>query len=394
MASIYKLDKSWAARLSYQENGRRKRLNKAGFATKSAARAWATAQEAEIQKRGSSNLSKETVTDYFHNWFDTYKKPRLAPATQRRYEATKTVIGDFFDERSINSIDYDDYQKFINDYGSKHTIASVRKVHSQFRAAIKKAYQMGKIKFDFTEGAELSGLSGKKQAEKYLDMDDMSKLLAYTTENIHDITNVVNAMIATALLTGMRYEEVIGLTWDCVDFDAHTLQINKVWYYVDNQFGPTKNDPSNRTIKIDDQLIDVLKTWSKILDEFLLKHGYKNPHNFVFYSRFCQVVSNTDANTMLKKLYAHDHIISKKITFHGLRHTHASFLISNGISIQYVSKRLGHKNTVVTQTTYAHLFKTAQTSEENRTMDILKKLDPDEQPSPMQADIISIKKKN
>lgn len=392
MASIYKRDKAWAAMLSYMENGRRKRISKGGFDTKSGARAWATAKEAELQKQGSSKLSKETVTDYFQDWFETFKKPRMAPATERRYMATKTVIGDYFGSRALASIDYEDYQKFINDIAKTHTVASVQKIHSQFRASIRKAYQMGKVPVDFTEGAELSGLPGKKPADKYLDLDDMAKLLDYTVNHLQTVDKVVNAMIATALLTGMRYEEIIGLTWDCVDFDAHTLQINKVWYYIDNKFGPTKNEPSNRTIKVNDQLIGMLHHWRKVVDEFMLKHGYHNPHNFVFYSRYRHVVSNREANLILRKLIRAG-IISKPITFHGLRHTHASYLISNGVSVQYVSKRLGHKNTVVTQTTYAHLFQTAQTNEENKTVDILDDLDPSKPKKPSsRADILPIKK--
>ena len=47
---------------------------------------------------------------------------------------------------------------------------------------------------------------------------------------------------------------------------------------------------------------------------------------------------------------------SEQITFHGLRHTHTSLLISKGIDINYISKRLGHKNTIITRDTYAHLL--------------------------------------
>lgn len=374
MASIYKRDKTWTAMLSYQENGRRKRASKTGFSTKSGARAWATAQEAQIQKHGSSKLSDQTVTDYFQGWFDTFKKSHIAPATIRRYMATKTVIHQYFGNRALTSIDYDDYQKFINTLAKDHSIASVQKVHSQFRAAIRKAYQMGKIKADFTQDAELSGLPGKTQAEKYLDMDDMQRLLNYTTDNINDITNVTNAMIATSLLTGMRYEEVIGLTWDCVNFKKMTLKIDKVWYYVDNQFGPTKNEQSNRVIKMNDQLATILKKWQQIVNDFLDRHHYRNPKDFVFYSRYLHVVSSTDVNKALKNIYFR-HLISKRITFHGLRHTHASFLISKGVTDQYVARRLGHENTVVTRTTYAHLFKDKQTEEEDKTIDLLDQLD-------------------
>jgi integrase len=62
---------------------------------------------------------------------------------------------------------------------------------------------------------------------------------------------------------------------------------------------------------------------------------------------------------------------SKQITFHGLRHTHASYLISNGANISYVSKRLGHKNIAVTMEVYSHLLQDAQQSEDKKAMQLL-----------------------
>jgi integrase len=45
-----------------------------------------------------------------------------------------------------------------------------------------------------------------------------------------------------------------------------------------------------------------------------------------------------------------------EVTFHALRHSHSSTLISNGLDVLTVSRRLGHGTPVVTLTTYAHLF--------------------------------------
>lgn len=374
MASIYKLNKSWAARLSYQENGKRKRLNKAGFSTKSAARAWATTQEAELQKHGGNHLSKQSIIGYYQEWFDTFKKPRVAPATQRRYMATKEVIVRYFGNRSLDSIDYADYQEFINKLASRHKLGTVKKVHGQVRAAIRKAFQMGKISADFTDGAEISGKPGKKPEDKFLDLDDMQRLLEYCLMNIKFITDVDRAMYICALLTGMRYEEVAGLTWDCVNFKKHTLKVNKAWDHVEHKFGPTKNESSMRTIKIDSQLVLMLKEWRQIVNEYMNRRHRSNPNNFVFLARSRGAVSPETVNHLLRKVYQQG-IISKPITFHGLRHTHASYLISSGISTHYISERLGHKNTIVTETTYAHLFKKKRIEEENRAMKMLENLD-------------------
>lgn len=99
-----------------------------------------------------------------------------------------------------------------------------------------------------------------------------------------------------------------------------------------------------------------------------------NPNNFVFLARSRGAVSPETVNHLLRKVYQAG-IISKPITFHGLRHTHASYLISSGISTHYISERLGHKNTIVTETTYAHLFKKKRIEEENRAMKMLENLD-------------------
>src|SRR5215471_19019958 len=45
-----------------------------------------------------------------------------------------------------------------------------------------------------------------------------------------------------------------------------------------------------------------------------------------------------------------------EITFHGLRHSHASMLVSEGVDIVTISKRLGHARPAVTLAIYAHMF--------------------------------------
>jgi len=51
-------------------------------------------------------------------------------------------------------------------------------------------------------------------------------------------------------------------------------------------------------------------------------------------------------------------------TLHALRHTHASMLLSEGLSIQYVSKRLGHANIEITWRVYSHLLEEQKLEED------------------------------
>ncbi|KZD14386.1 Phage integrase [Oenococcus oeni] len=54
-----------------------------------------------------------------------------------------------------------------------------------------------------------------------------------------------------------------------------------------------------------------------------------------------------------------------------MRHSHASYLLSKGVSIQYVSERLGHSNVGITENAYSHLLKTLRENEEKKITDLM-----------------------
>ena len=63
-----------------------------------------------------------------------------------------------------------------------------------------------------------------------------------------------------------------------------------------------------------------------------------------------------------------------QITFHGLRHTHVSYLLSEGIEIYYISKRLGHAGIQITMSTYSHLLDAQKSKQASKAMVALDKL--------------------
>ncbi|BBE26542.1 hypothetical protein NFHkm12_13680 [Latilactobacillus curvatus] len=65
---------------------------------------------------------------------------------------------------------------------------------------------------------------------------------------------------------------------------------------------------------------------------------------------------------------------NKDIGMHGLRHTHASILINQGVLIDYVSERLGHSNVAVTIEVYRHLLESKRVQESERTIEIISNL--------------------
>lgn len=62
------------------------------------------------------------------------------------------------------------------------------------------------------------------------------------------------------------------------------------------------------------------------------------------------------------------------IGMHGLRHTHASYLFSQGLSLEYVSQRLGHSNIGITSKIYVHILKDYKECEDVKAMEVLENL--------------------
>lgn len=375
MASIEQLGKrNYMARISVKHNGKYKRVNKAGFVRKSDAQKWATEMESRKYKGSSLKYSQQSLLEYFKEWYETFKVRSISPNTQKGYKSTMRVIKKYWiDDIPLNEIKNEDYQKFINKFADSHAKSTVKKAHSQIKGAIQHAYQVHLIHDDFTNGVNITGLKSKPADNKYLEMDEIEKLTQYCLQNIKNINDVRFIMILTGLLSGSRYAETIGLTWDCIDFDKAELHIDKNYSQVDHEFGPTKNKSSKRIIPIDQVLVNALKKWHIIVQKYLLATGKKNPNNFVFLSRMGNVISNNSVNKNLK-LICKNMLFKNKITFHGLRHSHASYLLASGLSMQYVSKRLGHSSLETTQSTYAHFLKKAEDTENRKALTALTNL--------------------
>ncbi|WP_282803705.1 tyrosine-type recombinase/integrase [Secundilactobacillus kimchicus] len=83
--------------------------------------------------------------------------------------------------------------------------------------------------------------------------------------------------------------------------------------------------------------------------------GIENPFNLIFLNQYSKVGNSTGANKALHSVLRS--IGAKDISFHGLRHTHVSYLIYKGVSIYYISSRLGHSNYSTTIQVYSHMLK-------------------------------------
>jgi integrase len=167
----------------------------------------------------------------------------------------------------------------------------------------------------------------------------------------------VPAMLA--LFTGMRRNEVLALRWGRVDLDKGVIQVREALEATlahGIRFKTPKSKAGRRDITLPDILIDVLREHRKAQLELRLRLGAGRLHDNDL------LFADIDGNPILPTAFSTrwgefaERIGMPELTFHMLRHTHASQLIDQGVDIVTISRRLGHAKPDITLRVYAHRF--------------------------------------
>lgn len=300
------------------------------------------------------------LTEYFQQWMETFKKPAISYATYIKYENTLQHIKRYFGNCQINEITRLSYQKTINNFAKTHAKKTTAGFHKQIRAAILDALEEGIINNDFTRKTIITGREKKTEKSKFLSYSEWQKLIKHTENQPF---NSHNFIIFLSAMTGLRFAEVLGLTFEDIDFRKKTINVNKSWdYKYHTGFKSTKNDSSNRIIDIDKETINVIK-------QVVRYRKIKESHQKICIDDFGKLPVSSTINRYLEKLCFQLNITL--ISFHGLRHTHASILLFKDVNILSVSKRLGHKDVTTTQSIYLHIIKEMEERESKLIMKIM-----------------------
>ena len=343
LASIKKRGNYWQARVDYYDHNHKRHFkNKSGFATKREAQVWATEKENQLNKGFKINKDTVVFTEYFKEWYETFKEPKLSPVTQNRYKIIMRVLNSYFGKTLFKDISRSAYQKFINEYGKNHAKSTVLKVNAIIRGCVHSAIYDEIIFKDFTQKITITFDKNRDVKVDYLNINEIKQLTQHVilTRNKNFTSKY---MILTALLTGARLGEIQALTWKDIDVDDCLITINKSWDANLKKFKPAKTESSNRTIKAPTQLINILLE---------LNHGQK----MIFENQYQTIPTSNAVNKTLRECLSQLNIKRKNFHFHSLRHSHVAFLLSQGIDLYVISQRLGHSNMTTTAKIYAYLI--------------------------------------
>ncbi|ALM56686.1 site-specific integrase [Staphylococcus equorum] len=330
--------KKW--QYEFKHNG--KRYRKKGFRTKREADSAGLDKLNEL-KKGVEYEPNLSFYDYFKTWCETFKQPTISEKTYKSYAAgIEHIKQHSIGNKKLKDVTRYHYQEFINEFAKEHSKETIRKLNGYIRTSLDDAVYEGLLAKNPTFKVKYRANNpNKSEDSKYINLQDYEVL----KKTLKSKSNASSLVLFIMICTGCRVSGVLNLKKDYINKVKNEI-------YIDEH----KTDSSLRYVSI-----------SKQDTQFILK-SIDNLPRTIDGTMFGTLTINA-VNKRLKA-YCNDLGI-KEITSHALRHTHCSYLLAKGVSIYYISKRLGHKNISVTTDVYSHLLEETYREENQKAIDII-----------------------
>lgn len=314
-----------------------------------------------------------TLGEWIDRWLEVYKQPNVKYSTWFSYnQLAENHIKPALGKKRLDRLQANEIQEFYNRLSSSGRIIkkknnqtvknkpaglspqTVRNCHNVLRGALDKAYQEALIRWNPMVAIELPPL-------------DHREIQPLTREQVVFFINAIKdheiyPVVFTNLGTGLRRGELLALTWENVDLEARTANIQLSWLQVGRKLynqDDVKTKASRATVTLPDEVVKVLKQvkTAQAKSKMLLGEAYID-NNLVF----CK----GDGTAYRPDFIYHKYKGLLKeyglpdTTFHALRHTFCTLLLEDGEDLATVSKLARHSTLSITSDLYVHRTQTMQ----------------------------------
>lgn len=355
----------WGYRYPYYDSlNNRKEASKRPFKNERAAYKALLKIQYDLETSNISFIENKdiTINEWIKLWIP-YKESSWSFSTKQNVESTiKYHISPLIGNQKLSKLNRITYKKYFIDAlrsENKYTESSILTWHKIVMRIMNTAVENQIIPSNPLKGFKFDLVNTRRSFTK-----EELKLFIKALEQ-KDIR--IQTIFLTLLKTGMRKGELMGLRWKDINTDECYFDINSTrGDYGENS---PKTKTSIRKVYFDDSLLAIIKKYKAFEQQNLLKNGMAlKESDYFILSSWNQPIQQSKITYRFRLLCKEADI--PNVTVHGLRHTHATFLIEAGANIKYVSSRLGHKNINITLDTYSDVLK----EEEKETANVMNRL--------------------
>ncbi|GAB6181714.1 tyrosine-type recombinase/integrase [Desulfotomaculum defluvii] len=333
-------------------DGKRKRIYKTVKMSKADAEVEMARMITELQNGAYVEPTKLTLESFLKHWLEVYGKTNLKPQTYDSYKmiCEKHLIPNLgkMPLSKLHQTHLEQYQVKAMASGRSNgkgglSARTVQYHHRVLGKALSYAVKMKILQYNIAR--DVSAPRAKKKEMRALTAQEVRQFLD-TAKDHRDYL-----IVFTAVHTGMRRGEIIGLKWKDIDFKNRIARIQRSLQESEEEgiiLGSTKNE-DGRPVPLPECLCELLKE-------------YKKTQVVNLFDKERLVFSDPDGDPVNPKNLSHriENLAKKAgfpgINLHSLRHTWATLALESGIHPKVVQAILGHSNISITMDIYSHVL--------------------------------------
>lgn len=304
--------------------------------------------------------SKMTVKQWLEIWHTEYCG-HLSDGSKHLYEGYVSKITAVLGAQKLQALTPPMVQSFYNGLKNERgknkdepmSPKSVNNIHGVLHKAMKQAVKVGYVRTNPTDACVLPKL--KKPDVKPLTDEQIAAFLRLVKGHKYEILLIIT------LFLGLRQGEVVGLSWDSINYDKGTIylyqQLQRDRKTGEYSLVPIKHGKT-RTITPAETVLQYLRQQKKLQTELQLKAGtmWDNSKSLVFTDEVGRHLSPKSVYNNYKAIVRS---MGCDFRFHDLRHSYATVAIHNGDDFKTLQGNLGHHTAAFTLATYAHVTEKA-----------------------------------
>jgi len=348
---------SYVIRVPDHKTGKTKPKWVGGFKTESEAKKARDKARVTVANGSYIEPAKITLEGFLESWIQIHSQT-LKPKTTEGYEGViKRYINPRLGKMQLSLIRPSHIQKLYTE------ISQAGGANGQPLSARTVSYTAAILKKAFGYAQDVEGIVSANPALKVpVPRGIPRQNEPYSPEQIRLLLSELKkhrlyALFRLAVYSGARKGELLALKWTDLDLNTMKLTISKNRIYINGANlvqSSTKGGEGRRTIQLDPETIEVLREHrTKQLESRLLMGNLWEDSGYIFVTEVGLPIDYGTPTQLFTKIRKRLGLPDQR--FHDLRHFHATQLLRAGTPLHVVAQRLGHRDAMVTATTYAHV---------------------------------------